>query len=219
MYSVWKVPAVAGMVVMLAVSGPGVAADKEAAMDPALAKRLAEEKEARRACKVQICKAFAEPGAGDPVACSFTKTWRRQDILERIVGGSYVWGYGHMRCTTSVKLDRERAGKALTESELALPIGNHELNCSVEDKDAAKGEAFKVRVSLAPTALFKGGKVESVDFGPVETDGSRVAAAALTSAMAVNQLSGVISRAAADEMNNFLFENCNADGVPIKPPS
>jgi len=37
--------------------------------------------------------------------------------------------------------------------------------------------------------------------------------------MAINQLSGVISRAAADEMNNFLFENCNADGIPIKPPS
>ena len=219
MYSVWKVPAAAGMIVMLAASGPVMAADKAAAADPALDKRLAEEKEARRACKVEICKAFAEPGAGDPVACSFTKTWRRQDILERIVGGSYVWGYGHMQCTTSVKLDKERAGKALREDELALAIGKHELNCAVEHKDASKGEAFKVRVSLAPTALFKKGKIESVDFGPVETDGSRVAAAALTSAMAINQLSGVISRAAADEMNNFLFENCNADGVPIKPPS
>jgi hypothetical protein len=62
--------------------------------DAALEKRMAEEKEARRACKVAICKAFAEPGSGAPVASSFTKTWRRAEILARIVGGSYVWGYG-----------------------------------------------------------------------------------------------------------------------------
>ena len=177
---------------------------------------MAAEKEARRACKIEICKAF-EKGSGAPVACSFTKTWRRQDILARIVGGSYVWGYGHVQCKTDVKLDRDGAGKALHEAEASLALGAHQLNCSVEDKDTSKGEAFKVRVSLSPTLAFKGGKVNGVDFGSIETDGSSLASAAITSAMAIEKVSGAISSAAAAEMNEFLFEKCNADGIKLQP--
>jgi hypothetical protein len=58
--------------------------------------------------------------------------------------------------------------------------GKHDLNCSVENKDAAKGEAFKVRVSLSPTLSFKSGKVSAVDFGSIETEGSKIASAAIT---------------------------------------
>lgn len=195
-----------------------VAIAQTPAIDEALAKRMAEEKEARRACKVEICKAFQGTDVA-PVSCSFTKTWLRDEILARVVGGSYVWQYGHAQCTTAVKLDAEKAGNSLKGPELTLAFGKHDLNCSVEDGDPAKGEAFKVRVSLSPTVVFKGGKVQSVDFGAVETDGSRVAAAAITSALAIDQLSGVISRGAAKEMNDFLFEKCPADGVRLKPPA
>ena len=85
------------MMVAVAMSlSDAVVVSAKAAEDAALEKRMAEEKEARRACEVAICKSFAEPGSGAPVACSFTKTWRRTEILARIVGGSYVWGYGHV---------------------------------------------------------------------------------------------------------------------------
>ena len=188
-----------------------------AAEDAALNKRMAEEKEARRACKVEICKAFAERGSGAPVACSFTKTWRRTEILARIVGGSYVWGYGHVQCKADVKLDREGAGKALHDAEATVALGKHDLNCVVENKDAAKGEAFKVRVSLSPTLSFKGGKVNAVDFGSIETDGSNLASAAIKSAMALKQVSGAISGAATRETNEFLFEKCPADGIKLQP--
>lgn len=220
MYFVFRELAVAGVGLFLLGAGATVvvAADQKP-LDEALVKRIAEEKEARRACKVELCKAFEGAAEGNPVSCSFTKTWLRSEILNRVVGGSYVWPYGHAQCTTAVKLDRAEAAKSLTEAQLSLPFGKHELNCTVEDIDPAKGEAFKVRVSLSPTVAFKGGQVESVDFGAVETDGSRVASAAITSALAIDQLSGVISRGAAKEMNDFLFEKCPADGVKLKAPA
>jgi hypothetical protein len=202
--------------VAMSLSGAGVVSVM-AAEDAALEKRLAEEKEARRACKVAICKAFAEPGSGAPVACSFTKTWRRTEILARMVGGSYIWGYGHVQCKADVKLDREGAGKALHDGQAKLALGKHDLNCSVENKDAAKGEAFKVRVSLSPALSFKSGKVSAVDFGSIETEGSKIASAAITSAMALEQVSGAISGAATREMNEFLFEKCPADGIKLQP--
>ena len=202
--------------VAMSLSGSAVGSVM-AAEDAALEKRMAEEKEARRACKVAICKAFAEPGSGAPVACSFTKTWRRTEILARIVGGSYVWGYGHVQCKADVKLDREGAGKALHDGQAKLALGKHDLNCSVENKDVAKGEAFKVRVSLSPTLSFKGGKVNAVDFGSIETEGSKIASAAITSAMALEQVSGALSGAATREMNEFLFEKCPADGIKLQP--
>jgi hypothetical protein len=95
--------------------------------------------------------------------------------------------------------------------------GKHDLNCSVENKDAAKGEAFKVRVSLSPTLSFKSGNVSAVDFGSIETEGSKIASAAITSAMALEQVSGAISGAATREMNEFLFEKCPADGIKLRP--
>lgn len=209
----------AGMVVAWIAITAAVASAQTPPVDEALAKRMAEEKEARRACKVEICKAFEGATGGEPVSCSFTKTWLRREILSRVVGGSYVWQYGHAQCTSAVTLDKEQAGKSLKAPELSFAIGKHDLNCTVEDADPSKGEAFKVRVSLSPTIVVKGGKVESVDFGAVETDGSRVAAAAITSALAIDQLSGVISRGAAKEMNDFLFEKCPVDGVMLKPPA
>lgn len=66
-----------------------------------------------------------------------------------------MWGYGHVWRRTDVKLDRASARKALHDAEAKLALAKNDLNCSVEDKDTAKGKAFKVRVPVSPTHFVK----------------------------------------------------------------
>lgn len=182
---------------------------------PEIIARMAKEKEARRACKVEICTAFAKPAAGAPITCEATKTWTRQDITTRVVGGSYIWRYGHMQCSVKLTLDRGAIAKAATEAKASVSFPEHSLVCVVDDSDPTKGQAFTVSVKITPVATFEGGQAKSVALEPVKTEGSTVASAAVTSMMAVDKATGLVSRAAAAEINSFLFERCKEDGVEI----
>ncbi len=182
---------------------------------PELAARMAKEKEARRACKVEICSAFAKPAPGAPIACEATKTWTRQDITTKIVGGSYVWRYGHVQCSVKLSLDRDAIAKAVTEAKTTVSFPEHTFVCVVDDSDPAKGQAFTVSTKITPVVAFEGGQAKSVALDPVKTDGSAVASAAVASMMAVEKAAGFISRGAAAEINNFLYERCKEDGVEI----
>ena len=197
--------------VMSAVSGAAMAQT----VDPALLARMDKEKAARQACKIDICKAFAAPTQGAPIVCDVTKTWLRDDITARIVGGSYVWGYGHMQCNLKLNLDRAAMGSALAGASGKVEMPEHKMTCHVGNKDPAKSEAFKVEVSLTPKATFENGKAKAVSLQPVKAEGSTVASAAVTSIMAVDKVSGLVSRATANEINSFLFDKCKADGVTI----
>jgi hypothetical protein len=204
------------LLAMLAVISASTAASaQQAQLAPEIVARIAKEKEARRACKVDICSAFAKPAAGAPIGCDVTKTWSQQDITSRIVGGSYIWGYGHTQCTVKLALDRELIAKAVKEAKATVRFPEHTFVCNVDDADPAKGKAFSVSVSLTPSIVFESGQAKSVTLDPVKTEGSTVASAAVTSLMAVEKVSGLVSRAAVGEINSFLFDLCKEEGVEI----
>jgi hypothetical protein len=185
------------------------------AVAPAIIERMAKEKEARRACKVEICSAFAKPAAGPPITCDSTKTWTRPEITGKILGGSYVWGYGHMQCSLKLTLDRGQIAKAMTEAKAALSFPEHAINCVVDDKDQTKGHAFTVSVRITPAIGFEGRQAKSVKLDPIKTEGSTLASAAVASIMAVDKASGFVSRTLATEINNFLFDRCKEEGIEI----
>ena len=210
--------AVAGATLLLAPAILGllgaVAGAQQSELPPEVIARLAAEKEARRACKVEICSAFAKPGSG-PINCEIIKSWTQKEIVERIVGGSYVWRYGHVQCSVKLALDRAPIGKAMTEAKATVSLPEHAFVCNVDDKEAAKGKAFSVTVKVSPVVSFENGEAKTVALEPVKAEGSSVASAAVTSLMAVDKVSGMVSKQAAAEVNNFLFEKCKEDGVEI----
>ena len=191
------------------------ASSQQADVTPEIAARMAKEKEARRACKVEICSAFAKPAAGAPITCAVTKTWPQKDITAKIIGGSYVWHYGHMQCSVSINLDRDALKKAATEAKTTVSFPEHAFSCVVDDKDPTKGQAFTVSIKVTPVVTFENGQAKSVALAPVKTEGSALASAAVTSIMAVDKASGFISRTVAAEINNFLFEHCKEEGISI----
>ena len=182
---------------------------------PEILERMAKEKEARRTCKIEICTAFAKPAAGSPITCEVTKTWPQPDITSKVVGGSYVWQYGHTQCTVKLSLDRGLIAKAIAEGSTSVKFPEHSFICNIDDKDATKGKAFTVTLSFTPSITFETGQAKSVTLEPVKTEGSSLASAAVSSLMAVDKVSGVVSRAAASEINEFLYTKCKEEGVEV----
>jgi hypothetical protein len=188
---------------------------QQAGVAPEIVERMAKEKEARRTCKIEICAAFAKPADGMPIACEVTKTWTQSDITSKVVGGSYIWQYGHTQCTVKLSLDRNLITTAMSNGSSSVKFPEHTFICNVDDKDAAKGKAFTVTLSFTPTVSFEKGHAKSVTLEPVKTDGSSIASAAVSSLMAVEKLSGIVSRAATNEINEFLYTKCKEDGVEV----
>lgn len=199
---------------VLSVAGARAAA-QQPGIAPELLARMAKEKEARRACKVETCTAFAKPASGTPITCDVTQTITQQEILARIMGGSYVWGYGHVQCNVKVSLDRRLIAKAMTEARVTIAIPEHTFICDVDDKDSARGRAFSVKVMVTPTVTFEERQAKSASLGAVKTEGSTLALAVVASLMTFDKASGVLSRAVVAEINKFLFERCKDEGVEI----
>ena len=198
---------------MFSVGGAGAAA-QQPDIAPELLARMAKEKEARRACKVETCTAFAKPATGPPITCDVTQTITQQEILARIMGGSYVWGYGHVQCNVRVSLDRSLIVKAMTEAKGTITLPEHTFICDVDDKDHAK-KAFSVKVMVTPVVTFEERRAKSAALEGVKAEGSTIASAAVTSLVAFDKASGVLSRAVVAEINKFLFERCKDEGVEI----
>ena len=188
---------------------------QQADVAPEIVARMAKEKEARRECKVEICSAFAKPANGAPITCEVTKTWTQQEITQRVMGGSYVWRYGHTQCSLKLALDRGLIAKAAMEAKAAVSFPEHSLICNVDDKDPTKGKAFSVSVMITPAIAFENGQAKSVTLEPVKTEGSAVASAAVSSLMALEKVSSIVNRAATVEINDFFFDKCKLDGVEI----
>lgn len=182
-----------------------------------LVKRLEAEKVARKACKTDICKAFASPGSGAPVSCSFTKTWLRDQITSRVVGGSYIWGYGHTKCTFNVNLDRGEVAKSRKPEAGKATFSEHTVVCDVDDKDPTKGVSFQMKSFMVPAVSFDKGIVTAVALDGLKTEGSTAASAALSSVMAFDKVSGVVSKSLTKELNDFLTAGCKEEGIEIAP--
>ena len=199
---------------VLSVAGAEAAA-QQPDIAPELLARMAREKEARRACKIETCAAFAKPATGTPITCDVTQTITQQEILARIMGGSYVWGYGHVQCKVRVSLDRGLIVKAMTEAKGTITLPEHTLICDVDDKDYAKGKAFSAKVTVTPVVTFEERRAKSAALEAVKAEGSAIASAAVASLMAFDKASGVLSRAVVVEINKFLFERCKDEGIEM----
>lgn len=205
-----------GIVLSAFVSGtqPTIA-QSESGVSPEIAARMEKEKVARRACKLEVCNAFAKPASGAPISCDVTKTWTKDEIIGRLAGASFVWGYGHVQCSVKISLDRSTLAKAVTEPKTQLLLSSHAVSCNVDDKDASKGTAFPVVVSFTPAFEFANGEATTVKLDAVKAEGSAVASAAVSSVMTVDNVTGIVGRAVAAEINNFIYSSCKDEGIEI----
>ncbi len=120
----------------------GAAMAQDTGLNPELAARMAKEKEARKACKTEICKAFAEPSDGAAIACTVTKTWLGSEIQARFLGDRLTWPWGLAQCSAAIELDRGAIKEAAEKPSATLTLKKHDITCKLDAKDPKEGTAL-----------------------------------------------------------------------------
>ena len=126
------------------------------------------EKEARKACKAEICDIIAtrDPD-GDDVSCDIVKTWREEDIV-KMLRGKIGWPWGKAVCQSKLELERKALALAMSKEahEIVMPVQT--VRCMLAQKDG--GESYTVEVTLAPKVKFENGKATdaSINWGEAE---------------------------------------------------
>jgi hypothetical protein len=214
MRSANKVLAAAGAATLLLA---GAARAQDASVSPELAERMAKEKEERKACKTEICKAFAVPADGPEITYAVTKTWLGPEIQASFLGDKLTWPWGHAQCTAAIDLDRSAIKEAALKPSATIKLKKHEISCKLEHKDPKEGTAYDLKLSIEPTVFFEGGKAVKVEMGWGTIEAPLLAKSAIWSATAVDSNFSVIASNVVAQINTFLFDKCKEVGVDIKP--
>lgn len=209
---------VRGAALAIMLLSPAAALAESAGVSPELAARIAQEKEDRKACKTEICKAFAQPSDGAPIACAVTKTWLADEIQAGFLRDKLTWPWGHAQCSADIELDRAAISEAAAQPKATLKLKKHNISCKLDLKDPKEGTAYDLKLSIEPVVNFEGGKAVKVDMGWGSIEAPILAKSAIWSATAVDANFGVISSGVVTAINNFLFEKCKDVGVEIKAP-
>ncbi len=193
----------------------GTAAAQQPDVSPELQARMAKEKEDRKACKTEICKAFAQPSDGTPITCNVTKTWVASEIQTGFLGDRLSWPWGHAQCSSSIKLDRNAIKEAASQPKAQIKLKKQDIACKLESKDPKGGTAYDLKLQIEPVVTFEAGKATKVDMGWGTIEAPILAKTAIWSATAVDANFSVISSGVVREINAFLFDKCKEVGVEI----
>ena len=106
------------------------------------------EKEARKACKVEICGVLASKDPDGPdISCAIVKTWRQKDI-GKMLGGRFEWPWGNAVCQSKLELKRADLARAMSEDSYEVTLGNQKVSCTLAQKGGAA--PYAIDVTIAP---------------------------------------------------------------------
>jgi hypothetical protein len=113
------------------------------------------EKEARKACKIEICDIIAtrEP-LGEDIACDIKKTWRA-DSLTKMLGDQIGWPWGKAVCESKLNLSRADLAEAMLVADVTIKMEKFAVSCALHRES---DEPYVVEMEIAPEVTFKNGK-------------------------------------------------------------
>lgn len=181
-----------------------VAADKE---DAGLTPEEKAEKDGRKACKVELCKAFHGKDTSSPdVTCHVVKSWRKEAMTKLIAKIKVTWPYEGVRCSTDLKLSRAELVKATSEPKAEVDFGKHSVSCVINrDKDAPT----ELNVELSPKISFENGVAVKASANWGKVTAPTLLKSALWTATAADNTVGVLSGAIVEEVNEFVSKKCD----------
>ena len=188
-------------------SRAGEAASTAEPADPALVELLAKEKDARKACKIEICSILiGKKPAGADVGCRIVKTWPKADITKLMKRTKVEWPWGNTTCNIDVKLKRATLVSACTEPKYEAAFDEHELACDI----AREGEAaYSFKIAMTPNLTFEGGKATGgyITWGALEAPS--VAKSVLWPATALDNKINVLGSEVVKVVNELIDNKCN----------
>lgn len=165
------------------------------------------EREARKACKVQICAAFHahKPEASD-VRCSVLKSWRKEQLSKMLEKAKVSWPWGRVKCTTDVKLKGDMFAKAMTGDRHEAKLDTHKVACEVERE---KSEPARISFEFTPEVTFEKGKAvkAALNWGKIEAPA--LIKGAMWTATATDNTFHVLQSTLVEDVNDFIGPKCD----------
>ena len=178
----------------------------QTATDPALIDLLAKEKEARKACKIEICSIMlGKKPEGSDVACGIIKTWPKDDITKLMKRTKVSWPWGNTTCKVDVKLKRSMLVSAMTEAKYEADFGEHELVCDVLREGEEK---YTFKIAMTPNITFENGKATAgyITWGALEAPS--MAKSVLWPATALDNKVNALGGELVSSVNGFVEKKC-----------
>jgi hypothetical protein len=182
------------------------AAQDAAPKEPELTPEEKAEKEARKACKTEICDILAARDPNGPdVSCDIKKTWRATTITN-MLGGKIDWPWGNAVCQSKLVLTREALAKAMSEPkyEMALPV--QKLRCTLAQKK--DGEPYEIEVSIAPKVAFENGKAVQAKLNWGEASAPMLVYALIYAGTGLDNSANALGPEVVRMVNEFTTKKC-----------
>jgi len=164
------------------------------------------EKEARQACKVDLCKAFhSKEAAGNDIACHVIKSWRKEQLVKLVGKLKVSWPYEGAHCFTDLSAKRGDLMKAMTESKVEIDFAKHTVTCSIAGEKGPTDFSFE----LAPKVTFENGKATKAQANWGKVEGPTLIKSALWTATAADNSVNILSSTIVEEVNDFITKRCD----------
>ena len=166
------------------------------------------EKEARKACKAEICQAFRNPSASgrEEITCDVMKSWRKEQLVKMVARMKVTWPYGPIRCTSALKLKRADLAKAMTEAKHESQLDKHSVSCQV---DREKDAAAEIKFEFSPRVAFEKGKAVSAKMNWGKIDAPTLIKGAFWTATAADNTVNMLSGTLVEDINDFVTKKCD----------
>ena len=164
------------------------------------------EKEARKACKIEICGVLASKDAnGADISCAIVKTWREKDI-GKMLGGRFEWPWGNAVCQSKLDLKRADLARAMSEDSAEVALGNQKVRCTL----AQKGDAvpYEVEVTISPKVSFEKGKAVKAKLNWGEASAPMLVYALIYAGTGADNSANVLGPQVVRMVNEFTGKKC-----------
>lgn len=193
-----------------ATAAPAGSAEKSAEAakpDVVLTKEELAEKEARKACKVDICAAFRKPAAkGSDIACEIPKSWRKEQLVKMVSKLKVTWPYGPVRCMSAINLKRDDLVKAVTAGKHTLQLDKHAVSCTIDKVDDKP--ASEIKFEFSPKVGFEKGKAVSTKMNWGKIEAPALIKGAMWTATAADNTINMLSGTLVEDINEFIDKKC-----------
>lgn len=163
------------------------------------------EREARKACKIEICAAFHNRKPGPDLTCDVLKTWRKEQLDKMVAKAKVSWPWGAVQCTAKIKLNREALIKGMTEPKFEAALDKHEVACVVDRSNEAKAD---IKFDFSPKITFEGGKATKAALNWGKIEAPALVKGAMWTATASDNTFNVLQGTLVEDINDFIGPKC-----------
>lgn len=165
------------------------------------------ERDARKSCKVELCRAFRNPGnATGNITCSIPKSWRKSQLDKMVSKAKISWPWGPVACNAGIDIEREMLVKAVSEAKYELKLKSHHVSCTV-DRD--QKEDAKIDIDFAPTVTFENGKAVKAKINWGTLSAPTLLKGAMWTATATDNTLNVLQSTLVEDINDFISKKCD----------